>query len=51
MAGFERNNVLEHRKELEKQFTKWVAKDNNRVEEYANTLGRMNEAYQKGRIL
>jgi len=47
MAGFERNNVLEHRKELEKQFTLWVAKDNNRVEKYANTLAMIKESYQK----
>jgi len=47
MAGFERNNVLEHRKELEMQFTNWVAKDKNRVEEYANTLNQIKEAYTK----
>jgi hypothetical protein len=48
MAGFERNNVLEQRKDLEKQFTNWVAKDQNRLEKYANTLNLIRDSY-KGR--
>lgn len=46
MAGFKRNNVLEQRKELEKQFTNWVAKDQKRVEKYANTLNSIRDAYK-----
>ncbi|MBI9055072.1 MAG: S46 family peptidase [Bacteroidales bacterium] len=47
MAGFERNNVIEHRKDLEKHFTNWVAKDKNRVDEYASTLKQIKEAYSE----
>jgi hypothetical protein len=46
MAGFERNNIIGQRKDLEKQFTNWVAKDQNRLEKYANTLNLIRDSYQ-----
>jgi hypothetical protein len=45
MAGFERNNVFDQRKDLEKQFANWVAKDQNRLEKYANTFNLIRDSY------
>lgn len=45
MAGFERNNVLEHRAELEKVFKEWVSQNKERETKYGETLKLIEDAY------
>ncbi|MFC2151030.1 S46 family peptidase [Bacteroidota bacterium] len=45
MAGFERNNVLEQRAELEKEFTQWILQNADREKKYGETLKLIEDAY------
>ncbi len=45
MAGFERNNLLEQRRNLEKEFVIWVSQKNDRVTKYGETLELIKKGY------
>ncbi len=46
MAGFDRNNVLEQRRELEKEFVAWVSQSEDREAKYGETLKLIEEGYK-----
>lgn len=45
MEGFERNNVLDQRKKLEKEFVSWVSQNKDRENKYEETLNLIEDAY------
>lgn len=47
MAGFERNNVIEHRQELENEFNEWVSQNTDRKNKYGETLKLIEDAYNQ----
>ena len=46
IRGLKRLNAIENKKQLEKQFTKWVGQDSERKEEYEGLIKTFGQVYQ-----